>query len=76
MKEYEYMRVSYDLIPDEIKQQYKLDDIVDNSYVYLEIEKGMYHLPQAGCIAYDQLKEHLAKFGYEPVKHTPVLRKH
>eukprot|EP00957_Ditylum_brightwellii_P009363 707994-Ditylum_brightwellii.AAC.1 len=33
----------------------------------------MYRLPQAGCIAHDQLVKHLAKYRYHPVKHTPDL---
>eukprot|EP00957_Ditylum_brightwellii_P011867 894302-Ditylum_brightwellii.AAC.1 len=36
----------------------------------------MYGLPQAGKIANDQLIKHLAKFGYSPAQHTPVLWKH
>eukprot|EP00957_Ditylum_brightwellii_P065391 4960628-Ditylum_brightwellii.AAC.1 len=36
----------------------------------------MYGLPQAGHIAHDQLKLHLAKHGYHPVQHTPGLLRH
>ena len=32
----------------------------------MEIQKGMYGLPQAGKFANDKLKQHLAKFGYNP----------
>ena len=39
----------------------------------MEIQKGMYGLPQAGKIANDKLKLHLAKFGYEPAPINPVL---
>eukprot|EP00957_Ditylum_brightwellii_P210040 15364504-Ditylum_brightwellii.AAC.2 len=65
--------VPYEVIPEEIKQQYQLDKLVHNGYVYIEIWKGMYSLPQAGRIAHDQLKIHLQKYGYAPVKHTPGL---
>eukprot|EP00957_Ditylum_brightwellii_P211267 15365967-Ditylum_brightwellii.AAC.2 len=76
MIDYEYMRVQYDLIPDEIKQQYELDKIVDKGYAYLEIQTGMYGLLLAGWIVHNQLKIHLAKYGYAPVQHTPGLWKH
>ena len=39
----------------------------------MEIQKGMYGLPQAGNIANDKLKLHLAKFGYKPAPITPGL---
>ena len=32
-------------------------------------------LKQAGCIANDRLKAHLAKFGFAPVPRTPALWK-
>ena len=39
----------------------------------MEIQKGMYGLPQAGKIENDKLKLHLAKFGYEPAPITPGI---
>ena len=36
----------------------------------------MYGLPQAGKIANDKIKLHLAKFGYEPAPITPGLWSH
>ena len=36
----------------------------------------MYGLPQAGILANKLLKEHLAKHGYNELKHTPGLFKH
>ena len=36
----------------------------------------MYELPQAGKIANDQLKLHLAKFGYNPAHITPGIWRH
>ncbi len=49
MKRYEYMHLKLADIPEEIIEEYKLHEIVtDDSYVYCEIRKGMYGLPQAG----------------------------
>ena len=40
------------------------------------IKKGMYGLKQAGIIANHELVNHMAPFGYHPVKHTPDLWVH
>ncbi len=40
------------------------------------IRKGMYGLSQAGRIAYDNLVNNLAPYGYHPCKHTAGLWKH
>ena len=45
-------------------------------YVLMEIQKGMYGLPQAGIIANKLLKKHLPKKGYYELPHTPGLWKH
>jgi hypothetical protein len=50
MTRYEYMRMHISLIPQEIIEKYNLLDIVDaNGWIYMEIRKGMYGLPQAAC---------------------------
>ncbi len=64
MKRYEYMHIKITDIPLEIIEEYKMHEIVtDDGYVYCEICKGMYGLPQAGIIAQELLQEHLAKVG-------------
>ena len=47
-----------------------------DGWVYLKNRKGMPGLNQSGRIANDQLKTHLAKFGFAPVPRTPALWKH
>jgi hypothetical protein len=32
-------------------EEYKLYDLVHNGYLYVEVQKGMYGLPQAGLLA-------------------------
>ena len=76
MEIYEYMKLRVDIIPDEIVQQYKLNNIAEDGWVYIEIRKGMYGLKQAGKLANVQLEEHLAKFGYAPTPMTPGLWRH
>ena len=63
-------------IPEEIVSQYNLLRLSSNRWVYMQIEKGMPGLKQAGKIANDRLKAHLAKYGYTHVPRTPALWKH
>jgi hypothetical protein len=76
MDRYEYMRIPVNQIPPEIFELYNLQDLVHNGYVYVEIRKGMYGLPQAGILANKQLLPHLQKHGYHPCPHTHGLFKH
>ena len=48
MNRYEYMKLPLDINPEEIIQQYKLRNLAHKGFVYMEIQKGMYGLPQAG----------------------------
>jgi hypothetical protein len=73
---YEYMRMPIKIIPDHIIHQYQLRDKVQNGYVYMEIRRAMYGLPQAGILANKLLKQCLAKHGYYEVVHTPGLWRH
>jgi hypothetical protein len=43
--------------------------------VYIEIQKGMYGLPQAGILTNELLQRNLAKYGYRPTQHTHGLWK-
>ena len=72
MKRFEYMRLKITDIPEEIIREYELQALVtSDGYVYCEIQKGMYGLPQAGIIAQELLKEQLAKYGYHQSKIIP-----
>jgi hypothetical protein len=60
---YKYMRLKLSDILANVIEHYKLNDITTpDGYIYCEIQKGMYGLPQAGIIAQnllaDQLKLH------------------
>ena len=73
---YEYMKMPNALFPADIIAHYRLNDKVLNGYIYMEIQKGMYGLLQAGIIANKLLKERLARHGYFEQPHTPGLWKH
>ena len=64
MNRYEYMKLPLDIIPEKKIQQYNLRNLEHKGFVYMEVQKGMYGIPQAGKIANDKLKLHVTKFGY------------
>ncbi len=77
MKQPEYMHLKMTDIPEEIIEQYKLREIATpDGYVYTEITKGMYGLPQAGIIAQELLEERLGKHSYFQSKIIPGLLTH
>ena len=76
MSRYEYMRIPIWMLPDDIIEQYNLTPLFHNGFVYVEIRRGMYGLPQAGRLANDQLVKFLAPHGYAPCKLTPGLWRH
>ncbi len=77
MKEYEYMQLRLQIIPDEIICQYNLRDLVDEQgWVYVEIQMGMYSPPQAGILANKLLEQQLTAKGYYHCQHTPGLWRH
>ena len=76
MSRYEYMRIPINQLPKKIIDQYNLTPLIHNGAVYVEIQKGMYGLPQAGRIANDKLVPILKQAGYHQSEHTPGLFKH
>ena len=76
MDEFEYMRIPLHVVPDSIMDEYNLHDLVVNGFLYVEIRKGMYGLPQSGKLANDRLTKLLKPHGYAPVPITPGLWKH
>ena len=68
MDRYEYAKIPFKIIPEEIRKQYNLYKLVeDDGYVYFEIRKGMYGLKQAARLAYNNLVKKLAPEGYYPL---------
>ena len=65
------MKIPITQILDEIITEYNLRNKVHtDGAVHIEIQKGMYGLPQAGMLANKLLKRRLAKHGYYEVRHT------
>ena len=74
---YEYVRLRITDIPDEIVQEYKLKDkVTAEGYIYIEVRKGKYGLPQAGLLVEELLKKRLEKHGYKQSKLIPGFWTH
>eukprot|EP00804_Cyclotella_cryptica_P000955 CCRYP_018386-RA/>CCRYP_018386-RA protein AED:0.38 eAED:0.45 QI:0/-1/0/1/-1/0/1/0/226 len=76
MDRYEYIRIPADLVPDEFKNAYNLWDKIHNGYIYMEIRRRCYRLPQTGILANKLLKKRLAEEGYFELPHAPGLFRH
>jgi hypothetical protein len=76
MDQFEYLRIPIKLIPLEIIIQYALLPLVSYGHIYIEVQKGMYGLPQAGILANLLLAKRLDPHGYRQTKSTPGLWAH
>jgi hypothetical protein len=72
----EFMKLALSIIPQEIIDIYKLLEKAKNGFVYIQINKIMNGLPQAGRLANDLRVKCLAPHGYRPVPHTHGMWKH
>jgi hypothetical protein len=70
------MVINLSSLPQETIDKYDLIELAQDRKVYIEIQKGMYGLPQAGILANELLQRNLAKDGYRPTQHTHGLWKH
>ena len=61
---YEYMKMPLAVFPKHTVDQYNLKTHALKGFVYLEIRKGIYGLPQAGILANKLLRKRLAPAGY------------
>jgi hypothetical protein len=71
----EYIWIPASIIPQEIITAYK-QDLIHKGYLYAEVSKGMYRLPQAGRITNDELLPCPKAGGYKEVGNTSGLFKH
>ena len=74
---FEYMRMKLTEFPQEIIDEYKLNDLVNNhGWIYMEIRKALPGLCQSGALAAKKLAADLKPFGYYQVPKTNGLWKH
>jgi hypothetical protein len=73
---FEYMVINLSSLPQETIEKYDLIELSQDGKVYIEIQKGMYGLPQAGILANELLQRNLYKDCYLPTQHTHGLWTH
>ena len=73
---FEYMKIPLSLFPPHTVEQYDLKRQAKDGFVYVEIRKAIYGLPQAKILANKLLKTRLKPQGYYEVPHTPGLWRH
>ena len=77
MKRPEYLRLKLGNISNEVIVEYNLSNIATpDEYVYVEVNKGMYGLPQAGLLAQQLLEKRLNEHGYTQSEIILGLWKH
>jgi hypothetical protein len=69
---FEYMVINLASFPQETIKKYGLNELAQDGKVYIEIQKGMYGLPQAGILANELLQRNLTKDGYSPTTHMLI----
>jgi hypothetical protein len=60
---FEYMKMPLSRFPKEIIQNYNLNALAVDGWVYIEIRKGMYGLKQSGLLANQLLQTRMAPLG-------------
>jgi hypothetical protein len=72
---FEYMKIPLALFPPWIVDQYDLSKHHKDGWVYLEMRRAVWGLPQAGILVNNKLRQKLAPFGYHECVKTPGLWK-
>jgi hypothetical protein len=70
------MVINLSSLPEEKNYKYDLIELSQDRNVYIEIQKGMYGLPQAGILVNELLQRNLAKDDYRLTQHTHGLWTH
>ena len=73
---FEYMKMPIGLFPTWIVDQYELKKHVLNGFIYLEMRRAVWGLPQAGILANKLLRKRLLPHGYYECSNTPGLWRH
>jgi hypothetical protein len=73
---FEYMKIPLALFPEWIKKQSNLNVHACDGFIFLEIGRTVWGLPQAGILANKLLRKRLAPHGYYKCVNTPGLWHH
>jgi hypothetical protein len=76
--QYEYMVLNLDEIPQEIIDEYNIQDYISpgDTKVYVEVTGALYGMKQAGYLANKDIVTHLANNGYTQCPNTACLFRH
>ena len=72
MERPEYVKIKLTDIPQEFIDEYNLLTYEYNGWVFFEVIKGCYGLPQSWRLANDLLRKRLNKAGYYEAKWRPI----
>ena len=70
------MRMLLDIVPEELQEAYGPKEKAKIGFVYMEIQKVMYGLPQSVILANKLFNKRLTELGYFEMLHTLGLWKH
>ena len=77
LEQYKYLRLKFSNLPKDVIEQYSLKyKKTSEGYIYVDIRKGMYSLPQSGLLAQELMEQRLQKQGYTQSKVTPGFWTH
>ena len=72
----EFVKIKLTNIPQEFIDEYNLLEFEHQGWIFFEVIKGCYGLPQSGKLANDLLRKRLNKEGYFEAATTPGLWRH
>ncbi len=70
---FKYMKIPLSLFPTWTIEQYNLNELAVDGWVYIEMRRSVWGLPQAGILANKHLHQKLALFGYHKSINTANL---
>ena len=65
--------IQISIIPQAFVDKYSIKEKAHNGYIFSQVTKRMYGIPQVGQIYNDALVQHLENYEYLPSRKTPVL---
>ena len=70
------MRIHRSKLPRKTIPKHRLDSLFHDDYIYFEVRKCLYGLPQSGKLSQTRLVKHLASHGYHQFPNVPCIFKH
>ena len=68
--------IQISVIPQEFIIAYNIKDKAHNGYIFAQVNKGMYGIPQIWLIIHDAIVKYLSLYVYYPSNNTSVICTH